>query len=85
MSGDNIVTFNYTDFFDDVTRPRNGYFHGDCKAFIRFRTREYIVSDVELKNATNSERMKAFIAGLQVDWKTEPPTVSLPAIVPHLR
>jgi hypothetical protein len=84
VSGDSIVTFNYTDFFDDVTRPRNGYFHGDCKAFIRFRTREYIASDVELKNATTLERMETFIAGLQVDWKTEPPIVSLPAIVPPL-
>lgn len=82
--GDNIVTFNYTDFFDDRTRPRNGYFHGDCKAFIRFRTREFVMNDVELKNATTLERMESFIAGLTVDWKAEPPLVSLPAIVPPL-
>jgi hypothetical protein len=84
VSGENVVTFNYTDFFDDRTRPRNGYFHGDCKAFIRFRTREYVVNDVELKNATTLERMESFISGLQVDWKAEPPLVSLPAIVPPL-
>ena len=84
VSGNNIITFNYTDFFDNQTRPRNGYFHGDCKAFIRFRTREYVGNDVELRNATTLERMEAFIAGLQVDWKTEPPLVSLPAIVPPL-
>jgi hypothetical protein len=84
VRGENIVTFNYTDFFDDRTRPRNGHFHGDCKAFIRFRTREYVANDVELKNATTLERMESFIAGLQVDWKAEPPVVSLPAIVPPL-
>jgi len=28
--------------------------------------------------------MESFIAGLQVDWKREPPLVSLPAIVPPL-
>jgi hypothetical protein len=84
VSGNNIITFNYADFFDNQTRPRNGYFHGDCKAFIRFRTREYVVNDVELRNATTLERMETFIAGLQVDWKAEPPLVSLPAIVPPL-
>ena len=84
VSGNNIITFNYTDFFDNQTRPRNGYFHGDCKGFIRFRTREYVVNDVELRNATTLERMETFIAGLQVDWKAEPPLVSLPAIVPPL-
>jgi hypothetical protein len=84
VRGDNIVTFNYTDFFDDVTRPRSGYFHGECNAFIRFRTREYIVNDIALKNATTLERMETFIAGLQVNWKAEPPLVSLPAIVPPL-
>jgi len=84
VGGENTITFNYTDFFDDRTRPKNGYFHGECKAFIRFRTREYVVNDVELKNATTLERMESFIAGLQVDWKREPPLVSLPAIVPPL-
>ena len=83
-SGDKIVTFNYTDFFDDRTRPKNGYFHGDTKAFIRFRTREYVVNDVEFKNATTLERMELFIAGMQVDWKAEPPLLLLPAIVPPL-
>jgi hypothetical protein len=50
----------------------------------RFRTREYVVNDVELRNATTLERMEEFIARLQVDWKAEPPLVSLPAIVPPL-
>jgi hypothetical protein len=84
VSGDNIVTFNYTDFFDDRTRPRNGYFHGECKAFIRFRTREYVANDVQARDATTLERMAAFIDQLKVDWTKDPPEVSLPAIVPPL-
>jgi hypothetical protein len=65
--GGGIITFNYTDFFYGNERPRNGYFHGDCKSFIRFH-----------------ERMLDFINGLHVDWTTDPPEVSLPAIVPPL-
>jgi hypothetical protein len=84
IRGDNIITFNYTDFFDDRTRPKNGYFHGDSKAFIRFRTREYVTNNVQVKNANTLPLMAAFIEGLHVDWKKEPSDVSLPAIVPPL-
>jgi hypothetical protein len=79
-----VITFNYTDFFYDGTRPTDGYFHGDCKAFIRFRTREYVSNNVQAIDATTLERMVAFIDGLEVDWKKDPPEVSLPAIVPPL-
>jgi len=84
VKGENIVTFNYTDFFDDVTRPGNGYFHGTSKGFIRFGTREYVTNDVQSRNATTLPLMAAFIQGLQVDWKKHPPDVSLPAIIPPL-
>ena len=82
--GGGVITFNYTDFFYEGTRPANGYFHGDCKAFIRFHTREYVSNNVQARDATTLERMTAFIDGLQVDWKKDPPEVSLPAIVPPL-
>ncbi len=82
--GGGVITFNYTDFFYEGTRPTDGYFHGDCKAFIRFRTREYVSNNVQAKDATTLERMVAFIDGLEVDWKKDPPEVSLPAIVPPL-
>jgi hypothetical protein len=84
VRGENIVTFNYTDFFDERTRPQNGYFHGDCKGFIRFRTRDYVTNDIQARNATTLPLMAAFIEGLKVDWKKTPPAVSLPAIVPPL-
>ena len=84
VMGDNIITFNYTNFFDDRTRPTNGYFHGDNKAFIRFRTREYVTNNVQAMNANTLPLMAAFIDDLQVDWKKDPPEVSLPAIVPPL-
>ena len=82
--GGGIVTFNYTDFFYGDERPRNGYFHGDCKSFIRFHTREYVTNNVEIRDANTLERILDFVNGLHVDWTTDPPEVSLPAIVPPL-
>jgi hypothetical protein len=82
--GGGIITFNYTDFFYGDERPRNGYFHGDCRSFIRFRSREYITTDVQIRGANTIDRMVDFINGLRVDWTSDPPEVSLPAIVPPL-
>jgi hypothetical protein len=82
--GGGIITFNYTDFFYDEGRPLNGYFHGDSRSFIRFHTREYVNNNVLIKSASTLERMLDFINSLHVDWGTDPPEVSLPAIVPPL-
>jgi hypothetical protein len=82
--GGGIITFNYTDFFYGDQRPSNGYFHGDCRGFIRFQSREYVPESVQAKDATTLDRMVTFIEGLEVDWKTDPPRVSLPAIIPPL-
>jgi len=83
-SGGGIITFNYTDFFYDEGPPLNGYFHGDSRSFIRFHTREYVSNNVLIKSASTLERMLDFINSLHVDWDTDPPEVSLPAIVPPL-
>jgi hypothetical protein len=82
--GGGIITFNYTDFFYGNERPQNGHFHGDCKSFIRFRTREYVTNNIQIKDANTLDRMVDFINGLQIDWTTDPPEVSLPAIIPPL-
>jgi hypothetical protein len=82
--GGGIITFNYTDFFYADARPRNGYFHGDSRSFIRFHTREYVANDVQMKEATTLDRMEAFIHDLHVDWTTDPPEVPVPALVPPL-
>src|ERR1700731_830609 len=82
--GGGIITFNYTDFFDATTRPKNGFFHGDCKAFIRFHTREHIADNIQIREETTLARMLDFINGLKTDWTKDPPEVSLPAIVPPL-
>jgi hypothetical protein len=82
VKGNNIITFNYTDFFDDLTRPHNGYFHGSSKGFIRFRTGEYVTNDVQARSATTLPLMAAFIESLPVDFKKS--EVFLPAIVPPL-
>lgn len=82
--GGGIITFNYTDFFDSSMTPKGGYFHGDCKAFIRFHTREYVVDNVQIREATTLARMLDFINGLRTDWTKDPPEVVLPAFVPPL-
>jgi len=82
--GGGIITFNYTDFFDEPTRPKDGYFHGDSKSFIHFYNREYVTNNVQIKEATTLARMLDFINGLKTDWSQEPPQVALPAFVPPL-
>jgi hypothetical protein len=82
--GGGVITFNYTDFFYGDERPKNGYFHGDAKAFIRFHTREYVANNVQIKDATTLARMLDFINSLRVDWEQDPPEVSLPAFIPPL-
>jgi hypothetical protein len=82
--GKNIITFNYTDFFSEATRPKEGYFHGDNKTFIRLRSRELVADSVQMKAATTLSKMATFIAELRVDWKQEPAEVCLPAMVPPL-
>lgn len=78
----NIITFNYTDFFDDHTRPLNGHFHGSCNAYIRLDTREYINGDESFKRANTLEDMTEFVGNMKTDWDTG--EVRIPAIVPPL-
>lgn len=82
--GGGVITFNYTDFFYGDERPKNGYFHGDAKAFIRFHTREYVANNVQVRDATTLVRMLDFINSLRIDWDQDPPEVSLPAFIPPL-
>lgn len=82
--GGGILTFNYTDFFFPGTKPKDGYFHGDCKSFIRFEKREYVADNVQIREATTLARMLDFINGLKTDWTKDPPQVPLPAFVPPL-
>jgi hypothetical protein len=82
--GGGIITFNYTDFFYGDEKPKNGYFHGDAKAFIRFHTREYVTNNVQVRDATTLQRMLDFINSMRVDWEQDPPEISLPAFIPPL-
>ena len=82
--GSQVITFNYTDFFCGHTRPRNGYFHGDSRSYIRFDTRDYITDDAAATEADTVDKMAAFIEALPVDWAPDVPLCYLPAIVPPL-
>jgi hypothetical protein len=82
--GSEIITFNYTDFFLGNTRPRNGYFHGDSKSYIRFDTRDYVSDDKMATDADTADKIADFIEGLPVDWTGDIPKTYLPGIVPPL-
>jgi len=81
-NGDSIITFNYTDFFCDQTRPTDGYFHGDVGSYIRLDTREYLANDDVVKQAETVAAMAAFIQGLDTDFDAQ--RVHIPGIVPPL-
>jgi len=83
-TGGGVITFNYTDFFFEGTRPTNGYFHGDSKAYIQFDTRDYITTNIQAREANTLERMTAFVGSFEVDWTKDPAVVPLPAFVPPL-
>jgi hypothetical protein len=70
--GGGVITFNYTDFFYGDEKPKNGYFHGDAKAFIRFHAREYVTNNVQVRDATTLQRMLDFINSMRVDWEQDP-------------
>jgi hypothetical protein len=80
--GGGVITFNYTDFFCNQTRPGDGYFHGDCRSYIRWDTRELIENDDKAEQAITPEETACFISGLSVDWDKD--RVYLPGIVPPL-
>lgn len=82
--GGGVITFNYTNFFCDQTRPSNGYFHGDCRSYIRFESREYVANDKATSEAKTIDQMVAVIEHLRVDWSKDIPVVDLPAFVPPL-
>ena len=38
------------------THEPNGYFHGDCKSFIRFHKREYVTDNVQIRDANTLDQ-----------------------------
>lgn len=78
-----IVTFNYTNFFSDGSRPKVRYFHGDCFSYIRFDNRELIRNDEAVQNATDVDSIASFLENLDIDL--EKGRAYLPGIVPPLR
>lgn len=79
---DDIITFNYTNFFCDNTRPSLGYFHGDFASYIHFADRHYDTVDPKFLRAKTPQAIADFINEMPVDWTTQPPTVGIPALMP---
>lgn len=78
--GADVVTFNYTNFFQQ--RPRSLYFfHGRLDHYLKLDTRELVTNDARLQDATDVASMLQFLGRLRLDV-TGGTDFDLPAIVP---
>jgi hypothetical protein len=83
-NGGDTITFNYTDFFCDKTRPTFGYFHGDLNAYIHFEDRHYDTGDKHFNKITSVATAVQFFNGTTVDYKPDTLAVPLPALIPPI-
>jgi hypothetical protein len=80
--GANVITFNYTNFFERSMLPRVKFFHGRLDHFLRLDTRELEEDATQLNAAVDVERVVPFIHELRLDVKLDPAAIDVPAIVP---
>ena len=76
-----VITFNYTNFFDRQILKRVRFFHGDLDHYLRVDTRELVGGTPELAAATTVEGIVALINHLRLDVK-DAPALDIPALVP---
>jgi hypothetical protein len=79
--GADIVTFNYTTFFERLT-PRVHYFHGRLDQYLRVDNRELVTNDQALRDATSVASLVPFMNKLRLEVTRS--TIDLPAIVPPI-
>ena len=79
--GGDVVTFNYTNFFDDVTGKRAKFFHGRLDEYLRLETRELVRDDSRMRSARTVVSIADFVGALRLDV-TKAPEIDLPSIVP---
>jgi hypothetical protein len=79
--GADVITFNYTNFFDPSMLGRVKFFHGRLDEYLRLDSRDVVRADSALKAATNPNRIAEFVDGLRLDVKADP-SIDIPAIVP---
>jgi hypothetical protein len=59
--GGEIVTFNYTNFFEKETLPHVHFFHGRLDQYLRIDTRELVVNDPDLRDAKGVDSIVPFL------------------------
>jgi hypothetical protein len=80
LAGD-VVTFNYTNFFDPRTTKRVRYFHGRLDEYLKVDTREVVRDDPDLADATTVDGIVKFVDKLRLSIDSIP-EIDLPGIVP---
>jgi hypothetical protein len=79
---DDVITFNYTDFFDAATRYRVTHFHGDLHSYLRCDDRS-LVRIPGLSHSGDLRAIQNVVSSLRLDVRNYP-AVDIPAIVPPL-
>jgi hypothetical protein len=84
LNGD-IITFNYTNFFDSTTVRRVKFFHGRLDEYLRLDTRSLVgvSDDANLRNARDTEGIVNFVETLRLDVNNAP-AIDVPSIVPPI-
>lgn len=81
--GADVITFNYTNFFDPQTAKRVLYFHGSLTGYLRADDRRLVTDDKQQSQALDVEKVAAFVRSLRLD-ATQAPALDMPAIVPPI-
>jgi hypothetical protein len=67
LLGGDVITFNYTDFFDPQTAKRVVYFHGSLAGYLRADDRQLVTGDQRQPRAVDVEGVVAFLHSLRLD------------------
>ncbi len=76
-----VITFNYTNFFDTQTATRVNFFHGRLTEYLKLDDRELVRDDVVFQRATTIEGIVSLIQGLRLDVRAAP-ALDVPSFVP---
>lgn len=79
--GADVITFNYTNFFDPVTSKRALYFHGSLDTYLRLDTRQLVRSDETFRNAVTIDSIAHAMTAVRLDVQ-DYPLLDIPSIVP---
>lgn len=78
-----VITFNYTNFFDATTAKRTRFFHGRLDRYLRVDDRTVVTDSPALRAAIDVEHITEFVGTLRLDIRDDP-ALDIPAIVPPI-